>query len=77
MNTTEKAQRVIIAARSSAPMAISSQPVVDIPATRSVWVPVSLQVQAGALPKGSNPVELVFRSQDAELVEPTKFLVPR
>lgn len=79
MNATETSQRYRISARGIDNLEMVSEAEVEIAATESRWVPVSLHIPYGSLPSGSHVIHFDIEaiSGDGKLSEHSVFLVPR
>ena len=79
MNATETSQRYRISARGIDNLEMVSEAEVEIAATESRWVPVSLHIPYGSLPSGSHAIHFDIEaiSGDGKLSEHSVFLVPR
>ncbi|MGE5652278.1 MAG: cytochrome c oxidase accessory protein CcoG [Bacillota bacterium] len=80
MNTDEQPHRFVIDVSGPSGIAVSSEPVFDMPAAATRAVPVRVTLQPSAAGAGSNPIRFTVRDKerpDVSVTEKAVFLVPR
>ena len=80
MNATESKQQYVIQVAGIEGAKVVSEPLVEVDAADSRWVPVRVQTPPGAVSAGSHPITFEISTQGSlkeDLAEKSVFLVPR